>query len=410
MSTATLAIEADITAKALAAEQVWLDTTLTPAEKATKLGQIETDITGAISSREKLVAIAKAAGGLEPGTPAPDAPPAPAPAARVKSLGEQWVESDAYKALIKGGMKGSNWQSDSVELKATLTEGTSGAPGGGNPFVAIPTVIPGIVDLPFAPLTVASLMPNSSTNTPLIRYLVETAVTNAAATVAEGAAKPESAIAFSKVDEVLHKIATLLPITDEMLEDWAQALSYVNTRLGLFIGIAEEQQLLSGDGVGENLTGLLNRVGLATPIVKGTGGAVGENNMDAIYRQITKIRTTAFLEPDAIVIDPLGWQEIALAKTTQGAYLGNSPFQNLLTPTLWGLKVVVTSRMVPSEALVGAFAQSTQVFRKGGLQVDASNSHNDNFGKNITTLRAEERLGLAVYRPGALGVVSGLTA
>lgn len=414
MSTATKAIEAEITRKALDAEQVWLDDKLTIAEKAAKLVQIETDLAGSIESREKLIAIAKAAAGLDIGTSTDDkTEQVNKPAggtARLKSFGEQFVESDAYKAMLNGGMKGANWQSESIEIKTLLSEGTVGAPGGGNPFVATPTVIPGVVDIKLAPLTVASLMPNSTTGTPLIRYLMETMLTNAAATVAEGATKPESAIAFAKVDEVLHKIATLLPVTDEMLEDWQQAMSFVNSRLGLFVAIAEELQLLSGDGVGENLTGLLNRAGLAAPIAKGGVGFATENNMDAIYRQITHIRTTAFIEPDGIVIDPLGWQEIELSKTSQGTYLAGGPFVDVIIPRLWGLKVVVTPRMVASEALVGAFATCAAVFRKGGLQVDASNSHNDNFAKNLTTLRAEERVGLAVYRPQAFGVVTGLTA
>lgn len=413
MSSAIKTIEADITAKALAAEAVWLDNTLSMSEKAAKLTQIETDLDSAMTSRIKLVAIGKAAAGLDFGTPTTDdggTPPAPPAPVQLKSLGEQWVSSDAYKAMIKGGMKGANWQSESVELKTTLSEGSTATPGGGNPFIAIPTVVPGVVDIKLAPLTVADLMPNSTTGTPLIRYLMETVLTNAAATVAEGGVKPESAIAFAKVDEVLHKIATLLPITDEMLEDWQQAMSYVNTRLGLFISIAEELQLLSGDGIGENITGLLNRAGLAAPIVKGTGGVAGENNMDAIYRQITAIRITAFIEPDAIVIDPVGWEEIELSKSTQGVYLAGGPFLDMMNPHLWGRKVVVTPRMVANEALVGAFQTCAHVFRKGGLQVDASNSHNDNFAKNLTTLRAEERVGLAVFRPGAFGVVSGLTA
>ena len=412
MSAATKAMEAEITRQALNAEQTWLDATLSVAEKAIKLAQIETDLAGTIASREKLVAIAKAAAFLEVGWSTDDKTP---PAATVgtpvalKSFGEQFVESDAYKALIGGVMKGSSWQSQTVELKTILTEGTTGTPGGGNPFIAIPTVIPGVVDIKLAPLTVADLMPNSTTGTPLIRYLMETILTNAATTVAEGGLKPESAIAFAKVDEVLHKIATLLPITDEMLEDWQQAMSYVNTRLSLFIAIAEELQLLSGDGTGENLTGLLNRAGLAPAIAKGGVGFTAENNMDAIYRQITHIRTTAFVEPSGIVIDPLGWQEIELSKSTQGVYLAGGPFLDTITPRLWGLKVVVTPRMPASEALVGAFDTCAAVFRKGGLRVDASNSHNDNFAKNLTTLRAEERVGLACYRPQAFGIVSALS-
>ena len=326
-----------------------------------------------------------------------------------KSIGQQFVQSKNYKGLVERGIKG-NFTSGEIEVKTTLTEGTAGTPGPGYQNVsAVPTLLPGIVDIRFKPLTVSDLFPGGTTSTPLIRYLVESAVTNAAAATAEGDLKPESALTFTKVDEVLHKIATFLPVSDEMLEDWAQVQSYIDARLILFVKLAEEVQLLNGDGTGANLVGLMNRAGLATPIVKGTAPSVaGDNSMDAIYRQITAIRTTAFLEPDAIAIDPLGWQNILLAKNTYGNYYANGPFASAETPMLWGKKVAVSFNSAANSAVVGAFAQAAQVFRKGGLTVEASNSHADYFQRNLTAIRAEERLALAVYRPGAFGAVTNL--
>lgn len=325
-----------------------------------------------------------------------------------KSFGSQFVESAAYKSLVERGLKG-NWASGDVELKAPLLEGTAGAPGGGYQVSNQAAVQNGIVEQRFRQLTIADLFPSGTTTSPLIRYLVETVVTNGAAAVAEGGLKPESSLAFAKVDEVLHKIATFLPISDEMLEDWAQARSYIDARLVLFVQLAEEAQLLNGDGTGANLVGLLNRPGLATPVVRGTApSAATDNAMDAIYRQITRIRTTQFLEPDAVVIDPLGWEGIVLSKNEMGAYYAQGPFVTESTPSLWGKRVVSTPAMAENTSLVGAFAQGGQVFRKGGITVEASNSHADYFQKNLTALRAEERLALAIYRPGAFGLVTNL--
>lgn len=326
-----------------------------------------------------------------------------------KSFGQQFVESAAYKSLIERGLKGSNWASGDVELKAPLLEGTAGTPGGGYQVSNQAAVQSGIVEQRFRQLTIADLFPSGNTTSPLIRYLVESVVTNGAAAVLEGGVKPESALAFTKVDEVLHKIATFLPISDEMLEDWAQARSYIDARLTLFVKLAEEAQLLNGDGTGANLVGLLNRPGLATPVVRGTAPSeASDNAMDAIYRQITRIRTTQFLEPDAVVIDPLGWEGIVLSKNEMGAYYAAGPFVQEATPSLWGKRVVSTPAIAANTSLVGAFAQGGQVFRKGGITVEASNSHADYFQKNLTALRAEERLALAVYRPGAFGLVTNL--
>lgn len=387
------------------------DDKLTTAEKATALDGIEADIKTALAEVQNLerfeehkARLNEMVGGADNAAGDEKA----APAAEVGDPGLQFVQSAGYKGLKERGFSG-KWSSGDVEVKTTLTEGTVASPGPGNAPIATPNVLPGVVDLRFKPLTINDLLPQGTTNTPLIRYLVESAVTNAAATVAEGALKPESALTFAKVDEVLHKIATFLPVSDEMLEDWAQVRSYINARLTLFVQIAEETQLLSGDGTGTNIVGLLNRSGLATTIVKNVGvSPAGDNDMDAIYRQITAIRVTSFLEPDAIVLDPASWQNIVLTKSAQGVYYAGGPFMDSTNPALWGKRAVVSVSMPAGTALVGAFGQGAQVFRKGGLTVEAANTHSDFFQRNLTAIRAEERLALAVYRPGAFGTVSSL--
>lgn len=333
---------------------------------------------------------------------------------KLKSIGVQFVESDGYKNLVKAGLKGGNWTSGQIEIKTTLSEGTVASPGPGFAPVAIPTLLPGVVDIRFQPLVVADLFPQGTTETPLIRYLVETTATNAAAATLEGGAYPESALAFDKVDEPLKKLTTFLPITDEMLEDWKQAQSYIDARLRLFIGLTEQAELLTGSGTDPHLKGLLNRAGLAVTIPQAgqTGPPLipaSDNAMDAIYRQITQIRITSFMEPDSIVIDPVGWEDILLSKNLQGNYYANGPFADATNPMLWGKKAVPTPAMPATTALVGAFAQAAQIFRKGGITVEASNSHQDYFAKGLVAIRAEQRAALAVYRPGAFGEVTGLT-
>jgi hypothetical protein len=42
------------------------------------------------------------------------------------------------------------------------------------------------------------------------------------------------------------------------------------------------------------------------------------------------------------------------------------------------------------------------VWSKGGVQVESTNSHASNFTLDLSASRAERRLGLTLYRPGAL--------
>lgn len=314
------------------------------------------------------------------------------------TIGEQFVKSEKFQEMKSKGFSGS-WSTGQISIdgKATVTSAASD--------IVQPQVLGGVVETLFQRLTVADLLASGTTNSSVVRYIKETTATNAAATVAEGAAKPESTIVLDSADEPVRKIATFLPVSDEMLEDVAQLQSYLNQRLALFVKIEEEDQLLNGDGTAPNISGLLDRAGIQTQDIEADALEV------AIFKAIGQVRNDAFLEPDGVVINPTDWETIRLATDTNGQYFGGGPFYgpyggpqggaNYVIERLWGLPVVVTSAIAAGTALVGAFRTAAQVFRRSGLTVEASNSHSDFFQKNLTAIRAEERLALAVYREAA---------
>jgi HK97 family phage major capsid protein len=260
----------------------------------------------------------------------------------------------------------------------------------------------------FQRLTIADLLPSGQISGGSLIYPVESTFTNNAATVAESGPKPASALAITNVTENLHKIAHTIKITDETLQDADAVQSYVDGRMVLGVQIKEEQQLYAGTGSGSQLVGITARSGLQTAQAKSTDAGV-----DAIYKQITNIRKS-FLEPDGIVMHPTDWQNIRLTTDSNSQYYAGGPFSGAYgngmpnIDTMWGLKVVVTTAATAGTALVGAFAQSAQLFRKGGLTVEATNSNEDDFLTNLVAIRAEERILLAVYYPAGFGTVTGL--
>jgi HK97 family phage major capsid protein len=98
---------------------------------------------------------------------------------------------------------------------------------------------------------------------------------------------------------------------------------------------------------------------------------------------------------------------VLLSKTTTGEYLGDGPFGPVRAVTLWGRPIAVTSAIEAGVALVGCFT-TAQIFRKGGVRVDASNSHQDYCARNVVAVRSEPREALAVYKPQCFGEVTGL--
>jgi len=334
----------------------------------------------------------------------------PRAAASRLSVGQQFVSDEGVRAFLAAGGHRRNgaWASPPVECfgplhATTLTED----PASGGKLL-VPQYLPGVRSVMFKRLVVSDLMASGQATSNAIIYMVETTFTNAAAAVAEGLAKPESALVFDQRTDPVSKIAHWLPVTEEFLEDVPAISSYIDARLTLGVQLAEEDQLLNGNGTPPNIMGVMNRAGLATAVARNAGATPPEGNADAILRQITAIATTAFVYPDGIVMNPANWFTIATSKDAQGQYFGGGPFSSLPTASLWGTPVAITPSIVANTALVGAFGTMSQVFRKGGIRVEASNSHQDFFIKNLVAIRAEERLALAVYRPGAFGKVTGL--
>lgn len=375
------------------------------------LGQVEvlkekrTEIQGAIATRQR---VEDAGASIVIDEDARRAPALPAHR-KALSIGEAFVKSDGYKALIERGISGA-WSTGSVDIesKALLsTLGTGGDTEGQD--LVDRDFRPGIVEKLFERLTVANLMAQGNTNSNLVRYMKETLATNAAAGVVEAAAKPESSLEFDGIDASVKKIATFLPVTDEMLEDAPALMSYINARLSLFVALEEERQLLYGATAAE-VAGLFGQIPANNKGMRKAGTVV--NDADHIFRAMSRVRE-AYLEPDGIVIHPNDWEGIATMKTgisNDNTYLGPGPFAGEWGKVLWGMRVVVTSAVAEAAPIIGAFGTAAQIFRRGGLSVEASNSHASYFIENKTAIRAEERLALAVYRPEAFAVADLGTA
>jgi HK97 family phage major capsid protein len=321
---------------------------------------------------------------------------------RAMSLGDQYLASPAYDFHRKGGHRSqSAWRSPSAEIMAaTLT--TDPASGGA---LITPEYQAGILQQPQVPIMVPQLFAQGTTNSNLIVFMREKTWTNAAAPVKEGTAKPESTLIFDSANAPVRKIAHWLPVTEEMLEDEPAIRSYIDARLRLGVTQEEEDQVLNGGGVDPELLGIMNTPGLAAPVAAGT-----ESTFDAFFLQQMQIYASSYLMPDAHVMHPMDWAGALLSKDSQGRYFVPGPFSPVQSPSMWGLPVVVTPKMPQGTGLTGAFKMGGQIFRRGGIRVETSNSHQDFFVKNLVAIRAEERLALAIYRPGAFGKVTGLIA
>lgn len=302
---------------------------------------------------------------------------------REKTVGEQLVESEQFKAFQKGGARGSV----SMEVKV-VTAANSGA-------LIRPRYETDIVALPRRRMRIRDLLTVVPINTSSVDYPKQTTRTNAAAPVAEAAAKPYSDYVWSNATAPVRTIAHLAKLTRQAMDDAPRLVGEVDQEMRYGLSLVEEAQLLSGSGVGQNLNGIIPQAtAYVAPIT-----IASPTSIDMIRLAMLQA-SLALFPPDGIVLSEADWARIELTKTTDGAYLFANP-QGTVDPRLWGLPVVPTPAQAIDAFLVGNFAVGATLYDRMGIEVLISTENADDFEKNLATMRAEERLALAVKRPGA---------
>lgn len=365
----------------------------TTAEKAAAIKQMNDELTDLGKERDGLLEVKRAAEAVadmpEAKSRGNDDGGRESKSAERKSLGEHFLESAAFKGYSKGVGPVASLD---IEVK-TLFQ----TPAWAQDIVRSDRVVPFAV----VPVTAVNLFPTTTTSQSSISWMEETTYTNNAAEVAEAGTYPESALALTEKTTAVSKIATWIPVTDELFEDQPRAKSYVENRLGFMVQQRLSGQVLNGNGTAPNLRGLLNTSGIQTQ-AKGADPAP-----DAVYKAMTKIRVTGQAFPGAVVFNPTDWQNIRLLKTADGVYIWGSP-ADVGPDRIWGLTVAQETGLTAGTAVVGDFANFTELAMRRGLDIQITNSHSTFFVEGKQAIRADVRAALAVYRPAAFCTVTGL--
>ena len=314
---------------------------------------------------------------------------------RQPSIGEQYVNSEEFKAAFANGAR--QGQNVGIEVKA-ITSLTTDANGSAGDLVRSERVQSPMQFLPDRQLTIRSLIAPGQTSSSSIEYVQETGFTNNAGMVAEGTLKPESTLKLDLKNAPVRKIAHWFLASAEILSDAPGLRSMIDNRLRYGLAFVEDVQLLKGDGTGQNLLGIKPQAtDYAAPA--GLTGFAAPTMIDKL--RIAQLQVALALYPaDGQVLHPIDWAVIEMQKDGEGRYLIGNP-QGTLAPTLWGLPVVPSMAQTVGEFTVGAWRMGAQLFDREQSGVLVSTEDGDNFRRNMITILAEERLALTVYRPEA---------
>lgn len=367
--------------------------------KAEHIRKANDELTDLGKQRDELRSVAKAAervrtapgpGGEAHGEQGAETGQEPTRTRKSKSVGQLFTESSAYRG--KQGSHGPEAHLN-IDLKTLFETGAGWEPE---------TTRTGRLVLDEQrPIQVADVIPQTTTSQAAVVYMEETTFTNAAAEVAEGAAYGEAALALTEQSSQVRKIAVYLPVTDEQLEDEPQARGYLDNRLPFMIRQRLDGQIIAGNGTAPNLTGFLNVSGLQTQ-AKGSDPVP-----DAVYKGMTKVRVTGQAMPSAVIFHPNDWQGIRLLRTSDGIYIWGNPSE-AGPERIWGLQAIQAQAMTENTALVGDYANFSELATRRGMDVQVSNSHDTFFINGKQAVRADIRVAFIVYRPTAFCEVTGI--
>lgn len=306
------------------------------------------------------------------------------------------IKSDNFKGLMAG-----NGKSCRIDLPAGMLSAQKAAIVSQGQDLSPAMRVAGIVADPLRAKRVRDLLPIGTTTNNLVEFTRENVFTNNAGPQysspnTENVTKPESGITFTLEEAPVRTLAHWIPVSKQVLADSQQMQSYLNVRLMQGLKVKEDLQILSGDGAGANLAGILK----AGNYTAAPSAVTGENAMDRILRTMAAIAVDE-MAPDGVLLHPNDWANLQILKSSgDGEYLLGTP-GSATGPTLWGVPVIASTAITEGSFLVGAWAMGAQLWDREQASIQVSFEDGNNFVKNMATILCEERLALTIYRPKA---------
>lgn len=339
-----------------------------------------------------------------------------------KSLGEMFTDSHEFKALQSSGRLTMDQPFELDQADVTGGYGqkdlfTGSLTGGTNPNGFGRVQRDPYVPRAQRPNRVRDLFPAATTSANLIDYFRVLGFAGAdvnksnAAPVAERTGtegtdavfglKPKSSLRFESAQAPVRTIAHWEAAHRNVLADEPQLQSIINNELLYGLALEEDDQILNGDGTGENLLGILN-----TPNVQKYTGVAGDQMSDQLRKSAT-LSVLANYPGTGFVLHPLDWEKIELQKASgDGQYMLTSNVAIGAATQVWRQPVVESPAMAEGTWLTGAFGIGAQLYDRALASVRVAEQHSDFFVRNAVAILVEERLALSVKRPESMVVGS----
>lgn len=251
------------------------------------------------------------------------------------------------------------------------------------------------------PLTIRQLVTVLQTNADSVEWVQETTATNGATMLGNADSTDsadntgriqESTLVFDGKTTSIKWVATGIPVTEQMLQDVPQLRTYIDNFLRYAIDEKLEDQMITGDGLGDNLTGLLTHVDVQAQ-------AYSNSMIETLRKAKTKARKIGKVTDLSAIITPENWETLELSLDAEDRYLLGGPI-GVMTPTMWGMRIAESEALSANKAIVGAFRYAI-LWDRMVTELSVHPDHKDFAEKNMLYLRARARHGFGLQRPKA---------
>lgn len=224
--------------------------------------------------------------------------------------------------------------------------------------------------------------------------------------IGEGDAKTQLSVKYVEKTKPVGKVAVHGKVTTEMLADAGQLAAYIQNNLLKRTAIVTENQLLVGDGTGDNLTGLKT---YATTFSAGALALAVDNanEFDVLNAVALQVEIANGI-PTAVFVHPSTIAKMKTIKATDGTPLYKQYTDFTGEMTIYGMKVISTTAVTAGEFIGGDTSVANVLFREG-LSIQIGMDGND-FTNNKKTILVEQRLVQFVSANDTPVIVKGVFA
>lgn len=204
--------------------------------------------------------------------------------------------------------------------------------------------------------------------------------------------KPEGTMRFERESEVVKTIAVWIPATKRVLSDAPQLRGLIDQDLRDDLAEELETQMLLGNGVGENFTGLANTSGTLSQ-------AFINNIFETTRKALTHLAVTGKQIPTGWLLNPVDWETVELTQDEEGRYYFGGPVSNG-SQQLWRVPVMQGFFQTQGLGWLANWRKAVLWDRQQNT-ISVSDSHADFFIRNMVAILAEMRAAFGVIRPSA---------